>query len=61
MYQTTGLSRAGLEELCAMINRNIADENKTWPPTLGLFKAVVVSLIYLRRNRVQQELSETFG
>ena len=32
-----------------------------WPPVLGLFKSVVVALTYLRRNRVQVELAETFG
>lgn len=29
-------------------------------PVLGLFKSVVVTLCYLRRNRVQQELAELF-
>ena len=33
----------------------------TWPPILGLFKSVVVTLAYLRRNRVQEELAETYG
>ena len=32
-----------------------------WARGLGLFKAVVVTLTYLRRNRVQAELAETFG
>ena len=32
-----------------------------WPPILGLFKSVVVTLTYMRRNRVQAELAETFG
>ncbi|MGI8946747.1 MAG: transposase family protein [Ornithinimicrobium sp.] len=30
-------------------------------PALGLFKSVVVTLSYLRRNHVQQELAEFFG
>jgi hypothetical protein len=30
-------------------------------PVLGLFKSVVVTLCYLRRNHVQQELAELFG
>lgn len=32
----------------------------TWPPILGLFKSVVVTLTYLRRNRVQAEIAESF-
>ena len=31
-----------------------------WPPILGLFKSVVVALTYMRRNRVQAELAETY-
>ena len=34
---------------------------KKWPPVLGLFKSVVVTLTYLRRNRVQAEIAETYG
>ena len=33
----------------------------SWPPILGLFDAIVVTLTYLRRNRVQAELAEAFG
>lgn len=33
----------------------------SWPPILGLFKSVVITLTYLRRNRVQHELAETHG
>ncbi|WP_346278906.1 transposase family protein [Pseudonocardia sp.] len=32
-----------------------------WPPVLGLFNSVVVTLTYLRRNRVQAEIAEAFG
>ncbi|MGA5135444.1 transposase family protein [Streptomyces olivoreticuli] len=32
-----------------------------WPPVLGLFTSVVITLTYIRRNRVQQELAETYG
>lgn len=31
------------------------------PPVLGLYRCVVVTLSYLRRNRVQAELAETHG
>ena len=32
-----------------------------WPPILGLFSSMVVTLAYLRRNRAQAELAEAFG
>jgi hypothetical protein len=61
MYHTTGLSRDDIAELCALIHGEVLAEKKTWPPILGLFKSVVVTLTYLRRNRVQAELAETYG
>lgn len=36
------------------------DEEQTWPQILGLFKSVVVALTYMRRDRVQAELAETY-
>jgi DDE superfamily endonuclease len=61
MYYTTGFSREQITDLCAAIHSEVADDQKpTWPPMLGLFKCVVVTLTYLRRNRVQQELAETY-
>lgn len=36
-------------------------EKVAWPPILGLFKSMVVTLTYLRRNRVQAEIGEAFG
>jgi hypothetical protein len=44
-----------------MIHNGETIEKKTWPPILGLFKSVVITLTYLRRNRVQTELAETYG
>lgn len=61
MYHTTGLTRERIVDLCAMIHRETVDEERTWPPILGLFKSVIVALTYLRRNRVQVELAETYG
>ena len=60
MYHTTGLTRERIVDLCAMIHRETVDEERTWPPILGLFKSVVVALTYMRRNRVQAELAETY-
>ena len=42
----------------ALLHRRRA--NPPWPPILGLYRAVVVALTYLRRNRVQAELAETY-
>lgn len=62
MYYTTGFSREQITDLCAAIRSEVASDQKpAWPPKLGLFKCVVVTLTYLRRNRVQQELAETYG
>jgi hypothetical protein len=62
MYHTTGLSRAEITDLCVMINTATADETKKpWPPILGLYKSVVATLTYLRRNRVQAEIAESTG
>lgn len=61
MYHTTGLSRDRITEICAMIHTETTGKDRTWPPILGLFKSVVVTLTYLRRNRVQAELAETYG
>jgi len=32
-----------------------------WPPILGLFKSVAVTLTYMRHNRTQAEIGESFG
>src|SRR4051794_9829086 len=61
MYSTTGLTRDQITELCVRINAAAAEgEDVSWPPILGLFKSVVVTLTYLRRNRVQAEIGETY-
>jgi hypothetical protein len=61
MYHTTGFTKDDIVDLCVMIH---AAEPKPginhWPPILGLFKSVVVALTYMRRNRVQEELAETY-
>jgi hypothetical protein len=60
VYHTTGVSRDGIVELCSVIHAEMKSGKRNWPPILGLFKSVVVALTYLRRNRVQAELAETF-
>ena len=34
---------------------------RPWPPILGLNNALTVTLTYLRRNRVQEEIAENYG
>jgi len=62
VYATTGLTEDEIINLCALI---YASEEKCeidpWPPSLGLYKSVVIALTYMRRNRAQQELAETYG
>jgi hypothetical protein len=65
MYYTTGFSRGEIEALCGLIaeiQQSIPlAERREWPPILGLGNSVVITLTYLRRNRVQWELAETYG
>ena len=61
MYHTTGFTKDEITGLCALIYANEEDcVIDPWPPSLGLYKSVVIALTYMRRNRVQQELAETY-
>ena len=62
MYHTTGFTKAEVTELCERIeSAGLAPGMRRWPPILGLRNAVVVTLTYLRRNRVQAEIAEACG
>jgi hypothetical protein len=61
MYHTTGFSGEDIVDLCVMICAKNEGEKRPWPPVLGLYKSVVIALTYMRRNRIQAELAETFG
>jgi transposase len=63
MYHTTGFTSDEITDLVALIHRyaHEAGIGRVWPPSLGLRCSVRVTLTYLRRNRVQQEIAETFG
>lgn len=61
MYHTTGLAVEQIADLCALVEMEAAEKERRWPPILGLFNSVVVALTYLRRNRVQAELAETYA
>ena len=65
MYYTTGFSRHEIQDLCKLVadaqSSVPAVDRQEWPPILGLASSVVITLTYLRRNRVQCELAETYG
>jgi hypothetical protein len=62
MYHTTGFAKDDIVELCVLVREATMDSpGNVWPPILGLFKSIAVTLTYLRRNRVQAELGEAFG
>ncbi len=62
MHYTTGFDREEIIDLCIRINsvERGADDPR-WPPCLGLFKSVTVTLTYMRHNRTQAEIGESFG
>ena len=43
-----------------MIHKEATEDGQVWPPIVGLCKSVVIALTYMRRNRVQVELAETY-
>jgi len=61
MHHTTDFTIAQIMKLCALINDDMKPADKRWPPILGLYDSVVVALTYMRQNRVQVELGETYG
>jgi hypothetical protein len=62
MYHTTGFIKDDITELSALVNASgLCSGNDGYPPILGLFKSVAITLTYLRRNHVQQELAEYYG
>ncbi len=60
MYHTTGLHKDEILDLCEMIHRETVEGEREWPPILGLYNSLVVTLTYMRRNRVQAEIAETY-
>jgi hypothetical protein len=60
VYHTTGLTAAQISDLCEMIAMKIGPVKPPWPPILGPWKSVVIALTYMRRNRVQDEIAETY-
>jgi DDE superfamily endonuclease/Helix-turn-helix of DDE superfamily endonuclease len=61
-YHTTGFRSDQITDLCVLVHEETrVREIPAWPPILGLRKSVLVALAYLRRNRVQAEIAESFG
>ena len=62
MHHATGFSKDEIADLCALVHvtGTSSGGNDGYPPVLGLFTSVAVTLIYLRRNHVQQELAEYY-
>ncbi len=61
MYHTTGLSGDDIRELAALVHRGCDGKpGHFWPPSVGLYRSILIALTYVRRNRVHQEIAETF-
>lgn len=52
---------ADVLDLCELIQRVATNSERNWPPLLGLYASVVITLAYQRGNRTQAELAETYG
>lgn len=63
MYHATSFSKDEIADLCTLVHATSISSggDDGYPPVLGLFASVAVTLIYLRRNHVQQELAEYYG
>lgn len=56
-----GFTKDEIIDICAMIHgAEMEPGAKIWPQILGLFKSTVVALTYMRRNRVQAEIAESY-
>jgi hypothetical protein len=62
MYHTTGFTRDELIDICVRITSvERLPDAEAWPSCLGLLNSVVATLTYLRHNRTQAEIGESFG
>jgi hypothetical protein len=60
VHRTTGLYRDEIENLCGSFHEATINRKATWPVGFGLYKSILVTLIYIRQNRVQEEIAETY-
>ena len=63
MYHSTGFVKCDIVDICSMLTERFGLRQKSAGRrrALGVFKSVEVTLCYLRRNRVQDELAEQYG
>jgi len=63
MYHTTGFSKEQIVGICARVMQAYPRKEQITGrrPALGVFKSIAITLTYLRRNHVQQELGEYYG
>ena len=62
MYRTTGFGHDKVVDLCVILDSAEHNVNAPkWPPCLSLFKSVAAALTYMRHNRTQAGISESFG
>ncbi|PFG50723.1 DDE superfamily endonuclease [Amycolatopsis sulphurea] len=61
-YQsTTGLATDQIEELVARIRQIVqCHEKQAWPPIVGLYRAVALTLVYVRQNLNQAAVGDLF-
>lgn len=62
-YQsTTGIAADQIDELVARIWQiSHTHETQAWPPVVGLYRAVVLTLVYVRQNLNQAAVGDLFG
>ncbi|QIZ37908.1 transposase family protein [Saccharopolyspora sp. ASAGF58] len=62
-YQsTTGLAADQIEELVVRVWQIVqCREEQLWPPVVGLYRAVVLTLVYVRQNLNQAAVGDLFG
>jgi hypothetical protein len=62
-YQsTTGLGADQIEELAARIWQIVqCRKEHVWPPMVGLYRAVAITLVYVRQNLNQAAVGDLFG
>jgi hypothetical protein len=61
MCYTSGFDRNSIADACRRVAcAEIPEELKNWPPSLGLFRSVAVTLCYKRHNNSQAKIGEDF-
>jgi DDE superfamily endonuclease/Helix-turn-helix of DDE superfamily endonuclease len=63
MRHSTGLTTEQIKVLYDWVETEFSETEKpaAVPPVLGLYKSMIIALIYLRTNRTQAEIAESLG